>query len=80
MLEKVVFQYLSRLPFGVCVTSVSKYEAGKVVKSFNQSINQTNQPNANIPNIQNQFGDKLTQIQQELEISRQRQMSLSIGR
>ena len=62
------------------LNDLSKYEAEKVVKSFNQSISQTNQPNANIPKIQNQFEDKLAQLQQELEISRQRQLSLSIGR
>ena len=62
------------------LNDLSKYEAEKVVCSFNQSVSQTNEPNANIPNIQNQFKDKLTQLQQELEIGRQRQLSLSIGR
>lgn len=62
------------------LNDLSKYEAEKVVSSFNQSIRETSQPNANVSEIQHQFEGKLTQLQQELEIGRQRHMSLRIGR
>ena len=52
------------------LNELSNYQANKLVASFNQAIDFTK--------IQNQFEDKLNQLQIELEVGKQRQ--LSIGR
>jgi len=60
------------------LNELSNYRANKLVASFNESIDTVKSPNIDVAKIQNQFEDRLSQLQIELEIEKQRQ--LNIGR